>query len=162
MQIKLVAVVVVVSACRQHSVTHLMSYFQIKHCDDLGIPAEKSSTLFLFIGVCAAFGRLAGGFLCDMRFIRALRLFQAACFILGTSTLLLTLAKTYAALVVYAITFSMADGMMISTFFVECLEFVEGSKRASFFGFMSLTGAGFILSGPPLSGEYGTNRKADR
>ena len=134
--------------------THIVLYFQIKHCEDLGIPAVKSSTLYLFIGIFAALGRLGGGFLCDVKYINTIRLFQAATFIMGASTMLLTLAKTYAALVVYAIVFSMADGMMISTFIVECMEVVdEESKRASIVGFIILVGAGFLLSGPPLFGE---------
>ena len=139
-----------------YCMTRIMLYFQIKHCDDLGIPADKSSTLYLFIGIFVALGRLGGGFLSDMKYIKTLRLFQVSTFIIGVSTMLLTLATTYAALVVYAITFSLADGMMVSTFFVECFESVAQSKRASVTGFIFVTGAAFFLGAPPLSGEYET------
>ncbi|KAL9954133.1 hypothetical protein ACROYT_G041631 [Oculina patagonica] len=126
----------------------------IKHCDDLGIPADKSATLYLFIGIFATLGRLGGGFLCNMRCTNSLRLFQAAVFVMGASTMLLTLAKTYAALVVYAIVFSMADGMMITTFVIECMsmETVEESKRLSVFGFTMMSTGMFALSSPPLAG----------
>ncbi|KAJ7330740.1 hypothetical protein OS493_021669 [Desmophyllum pertusum] len=70
----------------------------IKHCDDLGIPADKSSTLYLFIGIFASLGRLGAGFLCNMKFIKARHIHQAAAFTVGTSTMLLTLAKTYASI----------------------------------------------------------------
>lgn len=136
--------------------THILLYFQIKHCDDLGIPAGKSSTLYLFIGIFAALGRLGGGFLCDVKYINTIRLFQAVTFIMGASTMLLSLAKTYAALVVYATVFSVADGMMVSTFIVECMEVVDGeSERTSVIGFIIMVGGGFVLSGSPLSGECG-------
>lgn len=68
--------------------------------------------------------------------------------------MLLSLAQTYAALAVYAIVFSMADGMLVSTFMVECMEVVdEESKKASIVGFIILGGAGFLLSAPPLIGK---------
>lgn len=140
-----------------HSWHIIVLYFQIKHCDDLGIPADKSSTLYLFIGIFSTLGRLGAGFLCDMKYINTLRLFQAATFIMGASTMLLTLAKTYAALVVYVITFSVADGMMVSTFIIKCMGSVEESKRASVIGFVAMAGAGFSLSSPPLSGKYQVN-----
>jgi len=73
---------------------------------------------------------------------------------MGASTMLLSLAQTYAALAVYAIVFSMADGMLVSTFMVECMEVVdEESKKASIVGFIILGGAGFFLSAPPLFGH---------
>lgn len=128
------------------------SYFQVKHCDDLGIPADKSSTLFLFLGIFAALGRLGGGFLCNMRFIKAGFLQQAAAFIVGCSTMLLTLAKTYAALVTFVITFAVADGMMVTSFVIECMEFVEESKRALTFGFFMLVGGIVGMTSPPLAG----------
>ena len=87
-----------------------------------------------------------------MKFIKARHIHQAAAFTVGTSTMLLTLAKTYAALVVYAIIFSVADGMMVTSIIIECMESVEESKRASAFGLTLMFAAGFLLSSPPLSG----------
>ncbi|KAL9954134.1 hypothetical protein ACROYT_G041632 [Oculina patagonica] len=126
----------------------------IKHCDDLDIPADKSSTLYLFIGIFASLGRLGAGLLCNMECTNSLRLFQAAVFVMGASTMLLTLAKSYAALAVYAITFSIADGMLITTFIIECMnmESVEESKRASAFGFALMSSGILALCSPPLSG----------
>ena len=68
--------------------------------------------------------------------------------------MLLSLAQTYAALALYAIVFSMADGILLSTFIVECMEVVdEESKRASLIGLITVCGAGFVLGAPPLFGE---------
>lgn len=133
--------------------TYTCLYFQIKHCDDMGIPADKSSTLFLFLGIFSTVGRLGGGFLCNMDCVKARRLFQVVAFIAGSSTMLLTLTKTYGALAAYAIVFSVADGMMVSTFVIDLLNSVEESKKASTFGF-SMMGAGVgALTSPPLSGR---------
>ena len=85
--------------------------------------------------------------------------------------MLLTLAKTYAALVVYAITFSVADGMMVTSLIIECMESVEESKRASTFGFVLMNGGVFGLGSPPLAGtwaefgrehSYSKTRKTDK
>ena len=89
-----------------------------------------------------------------MKYINTIRLFQAATFIVGASTLLLSLAQTFAPLAVYAIVFSMADGILMSTFTVKCMEVVdEESKKASMVEFIIWAGAGFLLSAPPLFGK---------
>ena len=41
------------------------------------IPADKGATLFMFIGVFATIGRLGGGFLCNLKWIKARVLVQA-------------------------------------------------------------------------------------
>ncbi|KAJ7330738.1 hypothetical protein OS493_021667 [Desmophyllum pertusum] len=73
---------------------------------------------------------------------------------MGASTMLLTLAKTYVALIVYVVIFSMADGMLITTFLIECMHMktVEESKRSSAFGFAMMSSGICALSSPPLSG----------
>ncbi|KAL9954132.1 hypothetical protein ACROYT_G041630 [Oculina patagonica] len=131
-------IIILVITAGVYTFSRMVPYVHlIKHCDDLGIPDDKSSTLYLFIGIFASLGRLGAGFLCNMKCTNSLRLFQAAVFVMGASTMLLTLAKTYAKLVVYAIIFSMADGMMITTFIIICMhmETLEESKRASVVGF---------------------------
>lgn len=129
------------------------SLFQIKYCDDLGIPADKSATLYLFVGIFASVGRVGGGFLCNLRFIKSRVLHQVAAFVVGASTMLLTLANTYAGLVVFVIIFSVADGIMITTIVIECMESLEESKRASAFGILMMITSVFALGSPPLSGR---------
>ena len=127
--------------------------FQIKHCEDLSIPADKSSTLFLFIGICATIGRLGGGFLCNIKCIKAIRLYQTAAFLMGASTMLLTLAKTYVAVAAYAVVFGAMDGLMVTTFIIALLDSADESKKASIFGFSLMCSSVGALSSPPLSGR---------
>lgn len=124
----------------------------IKYCDDLGIPADKSSLLYLFMGIFATMGRLSGGFLCNLRFTKARFLHQAGTFVVGACTMLLPLATTYAGLVAFVIIFSVADGIMVTSLIIECMESVEESKRASAFGLVLMVAGGFALGSPPLSG----------
>ena len=128
----------------------------MKHCDDIGIPADKSSTLFLFLGIFATLGRFGGGFLCNMRFIKVRLLQQSATFIVGSSTMLLILAKTYVGMVVYVIPFGFADGIMVTSIIIEFIESVEESKRASAFGFFFMLVGGIVgITSPPLAGSLG-------
>ena len=87
-----------------------------------------------------------------MKYINTRFLLQAASFIMGASTMLLTLAKTYIGLVAYAITFSSADGLMVTTFIIECFKAVEERRKASVFGVQMMFSGIFALSSPPLSG----------
>lgn len=124
----------------------------IKHCDDLGIPPGKSTTLFLLIGLFASTGRLMAGFLCDIRFINSRFLYQAAVFTVGASTLLLIPAKTFASVAVVIVLFSLADGLMISTFIIDLFKSMKESQRASCLGFTMFMGGVFVFFAPPLSG----------
>lgn len=133
-------------------------YFQIKHCDDLGISAKKSSTLFLFLGICSTLGRLGGGFLCDVsKRIKARFIFQSAAFIMGVSTMVLPLAQTYGVLAAYAIVFGVVDGMMMVTFIIELFNSMEESKKASALGFTLMCSGAFATGSPPLSGMIFAN-----
>ena len=130
----------------------LVSFFQVEHCHDLGIPAEKSSILYLFLGVFASVGRLGGGFLCNLKFMNAGLLFQVATFVMGASTMIMPIANSYGPLVVYAIVFSLSDGAMVTTFIIDLLNSVQESKRASVFGFAMLGGGITALASPPIAG----------
>ena len=125
----------------------------MKHCDDLGILADKSSTIYMVIGIFASLGRIGGGFLCDLKFVNSRLLLQAAIFIMAASTILLTLAKTYFGVFAYAIFFSSADGLMITSMIVETLKAVKEDEKASAVGLLMLFSGVSALIGPPLSGR---------
>ena len=129
--------------------------FQMKFCrDDLGMAADKSSTLFLFIGFFAATGRIGAGILCDLSCINSQFLYQAAVFMSGASIMLLVVAKTYPALAGVVVLFSLADGLTVSSFIIELFKSVKESQRASSLGFCMMAGVICTFSSPPLSGKY--------
>ena len=125
----------------------------MKHCDDLGILTNKSSTIYMVIGTFASLGRIGGGFLCDLKFVNSRLLLQAAIFIMAASTMLLTLAKTYFGVFAYAIFFSSADGLMITSMIVEILKAVKEDEKASAVGLLMLFSGVSALISPPLSGR---------
>ena len=65
-------------------------------------------------------------------------LLQAAIFTMATSTMLLTLAKTYFGVFASAIFFSSADGLMMTSLIVEILKAVKEDEKASAVGLLML------------------------
>ena len=110
----------------------------MKHCDDPGILTNKSSTIYIVIGTFASLGRNEGGFLCDLKFVNSCLLLQAAICIMTASTMLLTLAKSYFVVFAYAIFFSSADGLMITSMMVEIPKAVKEDEKASAVGLLML------------------------
>ena len=125
----------------------------MKHCDDLGILTNKSSTIYMVIGTFASLGRIEGGFLCDLKFLNNCLLLQATIFIMTASTMLLTLAKSYFVVFAYAIFFSSADGLLITSMIVEIPKAVKEDEKASAVGLLMLFSGISALIGPPLSGR---------
>ena len=73
-------------------------------------------------------------------------------FTVGASTLLLIPAKTYASVAVVIVLFSLADGLMISTFIIDLFKSMKESQRASCLGFVMFISGVFVFFAPPLSG----------
>ena len=127
----------------------------MKFCrDDLGMAADKSSTLFLFLGFFAAAGRILAGILCDFRCVNSLFLLQGAVFMSAASIMSLVVVKTYPALASVVVLFSLADGLVVSSFTIELFNSVKESQRASSLGFILMGGGVFMFCSPPLSGKY--------
>ena len=107
----------------------------------------------MLIGVFAAVGRLGAGCLCDIERVNSLFLYQAAMFVLGASTILLSQAKTFDSLAAVVVVFSVADGALVSTVIIVLFRSVQVFQRAPCLGFNMMFAGVFIVCSPPLSGE---------
>ena len=67
--------------------------------------------------------------------------------------MLLTVPKTYTPLAVIVIIFSLADGLVVSTYIIELFKSVEESERALCLGFSMMAGGVLVFGGPPLTGK---------
>ena len=105
------------------------------------------------MGIFASLGRIGGGFLCDSKFLNSRLLLQAAIFIMTASTMLLTLVKSYFGVFTYAIFFSSADGLMITSMIVEIPKAVEEDEKASAVGLLMLFSRVSALISTLLSGS---------
>ena len=109
--------------------------------------------MFIYYGLCSAIGRLLGGIICNHRRVNPFFVFQAAEFVVGLSTILVTLATSYAPLVIYIIIYGLADGFFFNSLCVLLLV-ASPLKAAAVIGWEMMLVSFFLASGPPLAGEY--------
>ena len=125
---------------------------QVKHCATLGITADSATTLFIYLGLASILGRITSGFICDLRGVNSLYVYQMAVLVQGISTLLSVFAKTYVPLAVYSFVFGLCDGAFITTLNICLLKSVDSSRRASVIALHHPVISVFLASGAPVSG----------
>jgi len=123
----------------------------IRYSQEMGISSEKGSKLFIYYGLCSTIGRLLGGIVCNHRRVNPFFVFQAAEFVAGLSTILVTLATSYAPLVIYIIIYGLADGFFFNSLCVLLLV-ASPLKIAAVIGWEMTLVSFFLASGPPLAG----------
>ena len=127
-------------------------FLQIRYCEDLGISSEKGSHLFIYYGGCSAIGRLLAGILCNHPRVNAFFVFQAAEFVVGLSTILVALTRTYTPLVIYIVIYGLSDGFFFTSLSVILLT-ASPLKTAAVLGWEMMLTSVFLASGPPLAGK---------
>ena len=111
-----------------------------------------ASKLYIYYGLSSAIARVISGRICDFRYINPVYLYQSAEFIAGLSTILVTLAKDYTAMIVFVVTYGFCDGTFISTLNIILMTCVDASKRAAALGWNMQFTTIFMASGPPVAG----------
>ena len=114
--------------------------------------SDSSARLILFLGINVVLGRFIGGFLCSIKRLENLYILQGVLLINGVSTILLTLAQKYEALVAYSVVFGFCDGVMASVFNILILTCVDPSRATSSFGYFLFIVSVTSLAGPPIAG----------
>lgn len=148
---ELPVVAIIVAACVVEFGHFVPQIHLIRYGEDLGISAEKGSKLFIYYGLCSAIGRLLADILCNNEKINPFYAFQAAEFVAGLSTILVTLTTTYTSLVIYIIVYGLSDG-----FFFTSLSFilltVSPLKTPAVLGWEMMLTSAFLASGSPFAG----------
>ncbi|XP_058957671.2 monocarboxylate transporter 10 [Pocillopora verrucosa] len=148
---ELPVIAIIVGACVVEFGHFVPQIHLIRYGEDLGISAEKGSKLFIYYGLCSAIGRLLAGIMCNNEKVNPFYVFQAAEFVAGLSTILVTLTTTYTPLVIYVIVYGLSDG-----FFFTSLSFIlltaSPLKTPAVLGWEMMLTSAFLASGPPLVG----------
>jgi len=124
----------------------------IRFCEDIGISADKASKLYIYYGISSATARVISGRICDMRTIKPMYIYQGVEFVVGLSTILITLADSYSDMIVFAVFYGFCDGCFITTLNVILLTSVEEAKRPASLGWNMQVASVFMGSGPPIAG----------
>ena len=80
-------------------------------------------------------------------------IYQGVEFVVGLSTILITLAGSYSDMIVFAVFYGFCDGCFITTLNVILLTSVEESKRPASLGWNMQVASIFMGSGPPIAGK---------
>lgn len=144
-------IAIIVGACVVEWGHFVPQIHLVRYCEDLGISSDKGSQLFIYYGLCSAIGRLLAGVLCNHPRVNTFFVFQAAEFVVGLSTILVTLTSTYIPLVIYIVIYGLSDGFFFTSLSVILLT-ASPLKTAAVLGFEMMLTSVFLASGPPLAG----------
>lgn len=129
----------------------------VKHASDI-LPGANGELLVTCIGATSGIGRLVFGQISDIQSVNPVVLQQIALLVLGGSTMLFTIAKSYALLLILCAIFGLFDGCFVSLMGPVAYSLVgkEGASQA--IGFvLGLSSIPFML-GPPLAGNSFFNK----
>ncbi|EDO48615.1 predicted protein [Nematostella vectensis] len=124
----------------------------VKHCREIGVSAQKSSTLFIYIGITSFAGKLVSGRLCDSPRISTLYVHQISALIIGASVLMIRLASDYTGFAIFAACYGCGNGMFITTMYLLFLNTVEPRLRPSALAYGEMVNAVSIAIGSPIAG----------
>ena len=125
----------------------------MRFCEDLGLPADEAAQLFIYYGLSSAIARVLSGQICDVRGINPFYVYQLAEFIVGLSSILVTLAEDYTAMIAFAVVYGFCDGTFITTLNVILMTCVDASKRPAALGWNMQFTSIFLATGPPIAGR---------
>ena len=94
---------------------------------------------------------MLAGILCSHRRINAFFIFQAAEFVAGLSTILVTLTSSYSWLVAYIVIYGLSDGFLFTSLSINLLTACP-LKTPAVLGWEMLLASLTLASGPPLAG----------
>ena len=124
----------------------------MQYCEEIGIKADVASRLFVYYGLASCAGRLVSGRLCDFEKVNTFYVYQVAELVTGTSIIVVTMATSYAHMVVFIVIYGFCDGAFITTLNVLLMTCVTAQKVPVAIGWEMQISSFFLASGPPIAG----------
>ena len=116
------------------------------------VSGDKAAWLIGYLSIASTVGRVFFGKIGDMKRVNRLMMFQFSILIIGASTALLSLAKNYVGLVLYAITFGFFDGCFVGQVAVVTSSIVGMKHLGVALGYLFGSIAIPMTLGPPVAG----------
>lgn len=132
------------------------TFFKVKHCKELGIPGDSASRLIMFFGLASFSSRILIGRLGDCKCVNnlSLHVVQIGLLTIAVAILLLPLARSYSAFVVFSVVDGFCDGAVGSQLNLLLLTTVSPKLRATAFGYANCLVSLSVVTGPPLAGLF--------
>ena len=118
----------------------------------LGISGTDAAFLLSVIGIANTFGRIASGFLADLKNMDALVINNVALFISGISLFLQPLCVTYELLILFSVVYGLCVSAYISLTSIIICDLLGLAKLTNAFGLLTLCRGIAGIYGPPLAG----------
>ena len=125
----------------------------MKHAKEVGFSSDRASNLFAFIGITSCFSRIAGGWLCDIKWINPRYVYQLGTFLNGVIICLFAIGRSYPVFVILSLLFGVAEGISTTVSNLIILNIVGPRRRPSAMGLANAVMAVFIAGGSPIIGE---------
>ncbi|XP_067025877.1 monocarboxylate transporter 4-like isoform X2 [Acropora muricata] len=133
-------------------VIYVPSVHMVSYCEDLKISRSQASKLYLYSGLMSMICRPLIGWVCDVKCIDAVYIYQLVAGIDGVATLLLPLARRYFHFVLYFIVYGLTEGAVGCSSCIAILSCFTSKKRSLAFGLTCMVSASMAAAGPPLAG----------
>lgn len=128
-----------------------------------GIDEYSAAFLLSILAFVDMFARPSMGLIANSKYIRPKiqYFFSFAVLYNGVCHILCPLAETYTGLVVYAVLFGLAFGMVSSVLFETLMDLVGAPRFSSAVGLVTIVECCPVLLGPPMGGKYGDDEGDD-
>lgn len=126
---------------------------QVAYVKDI-LPEADGKVLVLCIGVTSGVGRLAFGKIGDLPRVNRVVLQQGAFFAIGVSTMLLTLADSFAWLVVVCLLLGLFDGCFVSLVGPIAFDLCGAHSASQAIGFLLGLYSLPMTTGPTVAGQF--------
>ncbi|XP_077566123.1 monocarboxylate transporter 2 [Stigmatopora nigra] len=129
--------------------------FLTAYAKDMGVDEYSAAFLLSILAFVDMFARPSMGLLANTRWVRPKiqYFFSFAVLCNGICHILCPLASTYTGLVVYAIFFGFAFGMVSSVLFESLMDMVGAQRFSSAVGLTTIVECCPVLLGPPIAGK---------
>ncbi|XP_057712047.1 monocarboxylate transporter 2 [Corythoichthys intestinalis] len=129
--------------------------FLAAYAKDMGVDEYSAAFLLSILAFVDMFARPSMGLLANTRWIRPKiqYFFSFAVLYNGVCHILCPLASTYTGLVVYAVFFGFAFGMVSSVLFESLMDLVGAQRFSSAVGLTTIVECCPVLLGPPIAGK---------
>ncbi|XP_031557859.1 monocarboxylate transporter 10-like [Actinia tenebrosa] len=124
----------------------------VKYTNEIGLPPQKASMLFIYIGVVSFFGKIIAGRLCDYPGISSFWVNQIAGVISGLSIIFLQFPSDERGFIAFACCYGLGLGSFITSLYLVFLNSVRPMDRPIALATGEVISSLSVLVGPPFIG----------
>ncbi|KAK3698833.1 hypothetical protein QZH41_016040 [Actinostola sp. cb2023] len=124
----------------------------VKHANEIGYPAQKSSMLLIYIGVASLIGKVVAGRLCDSPKVSVFLVNQVAGFLITTAIMVLMFATDDKGFIAFAVLYGLGNGSFMVSMYLIWLNTVSPKYKSVGLACGEVVASIGVLTGSPFIG----------